>query len=136
MTIRRLVAIVMIAGLALAPLSRPVMAGSPPAGEMGAMSHHVAVAASDLDASDMAASMAADEMANDMPCCPPKAPAPIDCEKCLLMAACMTTGFTAVPTSTLLRFPAVSGRIARPKDDSWLQSLAHPPPDHPPRILI
>jgi hypothetical protein len=75
-------------------------------------------------------------MANDMPCCPSKAPAPIDCEKCLLMAACMTTGFTVVPVSTLLQFPAVSGRITRPKDDSWLHSLAHPPPDHPPRILI
>jgi hypothetical protein len=123
--IRRLVAILMIAGLVLAPLSRPVMAAAESsAGAMAAMSH------------DMAASATTDEMAADMPCCPSKAPAPIDCEKCLLMAACMITGFTAVPVSTVLQFPAVSGRIARPKDDSWLHSLAHPPPDHPPRILI
>lgn len=119
-TIRRLVAIFMIAGLALAPLSRPVLA----AGVMDAMSD------------EMTASATMDEMARDMPCCPSKAPGPIDCEKCLLMAVCMTTGFTAVPISTSLRFPAVSSRIARPKDASRLQSLAHPPPDHPPRPLI
>lgn len=123
-TIRRLVAIFMIAGLVLAPLSRPVMAESPPAGAMVATSH------------DMAASMMTDEMANDMPCCPEKAPTPIGCEKCLLMAVCMTPGFTVAPISTLLQFPSVSSRMTRPKDDSWLQSLAHPPPDHPPRILI
>lgn len=122
-TIRRLVAIFMIAGLVLAPLSRPVMAASP-AGGMAATSH------------DMAASAAMDEMANDMPCCPSKAPSSSGCEKCLLMAVCMGTGFTVVQVSTLLQFPAVSGRIARPKDDSWLQSLAHPPPDHPPRYLV
>lgn len=122
-TIRRVVAIFMIAGLALAPLSRPVMAESSPAGAMAGISR------------DMAASATVHEMAKDMPCCPSKAPAPIDCEKCLLMAACMTAGFTVVPVSTLLQFPAVSGRITRPKDDSWLESLAHPPPDHPPRLL-
>ncbi|MGL4263666.1 MAG: hypothetical protein ACRCTX_18785 [Afipia sp.] len=121
-TMRQLVAIVMIAGLALAPLSRPVMAESPPTGAMAAMSH------------DMAAT--ADEMANDMPCCPSKAPSSSGCEKCLLMAACMATGFTVVQISTLAQFPAISSRTAQPKDDSWLQSLAHTPPDHPPRILI
>lgn len=122
-TIRRLVAIFMIAGLALAPLSRPVMAESPPADAMTTMSH------------DMAAPATMDEMAN-MPCCPSKAQAPIDCQKCLLMAACMTTGFTAGPEFTVLRLAAVSSQILRPKDDSWLQSVAPPPPDHPPRILI
>jgi len=123
MNMRRLFAIFMIAGLVLAPLSRPVMAESPLAGAMVAMSH------------DIAASATADEMANDMPCCPSKAPVPNGCDKCLLMAACMTAGFTAVQVSTLLQFPA-SGRTTRPKDDAWLQSVAHPPPDHPPRILI
>lgn len=122
--IRQLVAIFMIAGLVLAPLSRPVMAESPPDGAMAGVSHEVA------------ASATTDEMANDMPCCPSKAPSPVDCEKCILMAACMTTGFTVVPVSTLLRFPAVSSRTVRSRDDSWLQSLAHPPPDHPPRILV
>ncbi len=129
MTMRRLVAIFMIAGLALAPLSRSVMAEPPPADAVAAMSH-------DMAASNMAASAPTDQMADDMPCCPSKAPVPIDCEKCLLMAACMTTGFTAGPDFTMHRLPAVSSQILRPKDDSWLQSLAHPPPDHPPRILI
>jgi hypothetical protein len=99
------------------------MAESPSTGAMAAMSH------------DMAASAMTDEMANEMPCCPSKAPVPADCDKCLLMAVCMNASLTA-PAFTVLRAPAVSSRIARPKDDSWLQSLAHPPPDHPPRILI
>lgn len=124
LTIRRLVATVLIAGLALAPLSKPVMADSLPGSAMAAMSQ------------DMAASVTTDEMANDMPCRPSKAPASTGCEKCLLMAVCMTASFAAVPASTLLRFPAVSSRIARPKDNSWLQSLVHPPPDHPPRLLV
>src|SRR6267378_3321276 len=55
--IRRLLAIFMIAGLALAPFSRPVMAGM------------TADASTSVAAEDMSVSATADEMAGDMPCC-------------------------------------------------------------------
>src|SRR3981189_3315659 len=61
-TIRRLLAILVIAGLALAPVSQPVMAETSPDVSMQAM------------ADNMSASEMTDEMAGEMPCCPSKAP--------------------------------------------------------------
>jgi hypothetical protein len=123
-TIRRLLAISVIAGLILAPLSPPVMAGAPSDASMSAM------------AKDMSTSEAADEMAGDMPCCPSKAPAPIDCDKCVFMAACMSQ-FLAGPPAATFRPPfAVSGKIAPLRNDFWPDGLGHPPPEHPPRTPV
>ena len=118
-TIRRLLAVFMIAGLVLAPLSRPVMAGTTSDASTSAMAH------------DMSMSATADEMAaNDIPCCA----AVIDCDKCVLMAACMTKCFAGMSTAIFHPLLAVSTRIAPLWNDSWPDSLGHLPPDHPPRI--
>jgi len=118
-TIRRLLAISVIAGLILAPLSRPVMAGTTP----------------DAAMVDMSASAATDEMAGDMPCCPSKAPAPTDCDKCVLMAACMSQ-FLVGPAAIFRPPFAVSGKVAPLQNDFWPDGLGHPPPEHPPRIVV
>jgi len=120
-TMRRLLAIFMIAGLVLAPLSRPVMAGT---------TSDVAMA----DEMSMAAT--ADEMANDMPCCPPKAPAPIDCDKCVFMAACSAKCFTGLSAVVFCPSFAASSQVAPLQNDFWLDGLGHPPPEHPPRTLV
>jgi hypothetical protein len=126
--ISRLIAIVMIAGLALAPLSRPVMA-APSDVSMSAM-------AEDMSASTGADDMSTAEMTGEMPCCPTKAPAPIDCDKCIYMAACMTKCFAGLSAAIFRASFAASGRIAPLQNDFWPDSLGHPPPDHPPRTLV
>ena len=121
--IRRLVSILMIAGLTLAPLSRPVPAGIALDVSMPAM------------ADDMSMFPTVDEMASDMPCCPAKAPLAGDCDKCVFMAACMSQ-FLAGP-AVIFRPPfAVSGKIAPLQNDFWPDGLTHPPPEHPPRTLV
>jgi hypothetical protein len=123
-TIRRLLAILMIAGLVLAPFSRPVLAGATSGQPASAM------------ADGMSVSGTADDSANDMPCCPSKAPTPIDCDKCVLMAACMSQ-FLAGPQAAIFRAPfAVSGKIAPLQNDFWPDGMRHPPPEHPPRTLV
>jgi hypothetical protein len=122
--IARFLAISVIAGIVLAPLSRPVMAGTAQEPSMAAM------------ADDMSISGMEDEMAGDMPCCPSKAPMPTDCDKCVLMAACVGQFLGGVP-ATLFRPPfAVSGTIVPLQNDSWPDGLGHPPPEHPPRTLV
>jgi hypothetical protein len=122
-TIRRLLVISVIAGLVLAPLARPVMAAPTPDASMPAM------------ADDMSMSATSDEMAGDMPCCPSKAPAPIDCDKCVFMAACMSQ-FLVGPAATFRPPFAVSGKIAPLRNDFWPDGLGHSPPEHPPRTLV
>lgn len=124
LTIRRLFAVLMIAGLALAPVSRPVMAET--------LSHASMPAIAD----EMSAAATMDEMASDMPCCPSKMPVPVDCDKCVFMAACMSIGFTAASATVLHPFPIVSDAIALQREDSRPDGLGHPPPEHPPRILV
>jgi uncharacterized membrane protein YraQ (UPF0718 family) len=79
-TMRQLLAILVVAGLVFAPLSRPVMAGTASDASMSAM------------ADDMSMPATSDEMADDMPCCPSKAPAPLDCDKCVFMATLLWNG--------------------------------------------
>jgi hypothetical protein len=122
--IRRLLAILVIAGLALAPVFRPVMAETPSDASMQAMTD------------DMSASATTDEMAGDMPCCPSKAPAPIGCDKCIFMAACMSIGFAGISASVFHPFLIASDAIALQRNDSRPDGLGHPPPEHPPRILV
>jgi hypothetical protein len=123
-TIRRLLAILLIAGLALAPVSQPVMAETSPDVSMQAT------------ADNMSASDTTDEMASDMPCCPSKAPAPIGCDKCVYMAACMSKCFTGMSAAVLQPFLIASDDIASLQNDAWPDGLGHPPPEHPPRTLV
>jgi hypothetical protein len=124
LAIRRLLAILMIAGLALAPVSRPVMAEAPSHASMHAMTD------------EMSPSAMTEEMANDMPCCPSKAPAPIDCDKCVFMTACMSKCFTGMSTCVFHPFLIASDSIALQRNDSRPDGLGHPPPEHPPRTLV
>jgi hypothetical protein len=123
-TIRRLLAIFMIAGLVSAPLSQPAMAGMVPDAPMPAM------------ADEMSMSAMVPETASDMPCCPSKAPAPIGCDKCVLMAACATKCFSGLAVALFQPLFAVSVGLARPQDDFWPDGLGHPPPEYPPRTLV
>lgn len=123
-TIRRVMAMAMIAALVMAPVMRPAMAetdaGMPPS-------------ATEADHGAMAMSGA---MAGDMPCCPSNSHQPVDCEKCLLMAACMVQCFTGHPDAELHLVRGTVGTRLPLHDDFWPDGLGHPPPDHPPRILI
>src|ERR1700682_6765411 len=96
----------MIVGLALAPVSRPVMAATPSDVPMQAM------------ADEMSPSGTTDEMANDMPCCPSKAPAPLDCDKCVFMATCMSKCFTGMSTTLFQPFLNASASIALRRNDA------------------
>jgi hypothetical protein len=123
-TIRRLLAILMIAGLALAPLSQPVMAEMSSDASMQVM------------ADEMSPSAMADEMASDMPCCPSKAPTPVGCDKCVFMAACTSLGFVGMSSAVAHLFLTASDDVASLQNDSWPEGLGHPPPEHPPRTLV
>jgi hypothetical protein len=129
LAIRRLLAVLMIAGLALAPVSRPVMAATSSQAPMQAM-------ADEMTPSEMSASATMDEMADDMPCCPSKAPASIDCDKCLFMAACGSVCFAGVAATISHPFPIASNTIALQRNDARPDGLGHPPPEHPPRSLV
>ena len=122
--LRRLLAVLMIAGLALAPVSRPLMADT-----SSHTSQHAMVA-------EMSASDSMDEMASDMPCCPSKAPMPTDCDKCVFMAVCGSIGFPALSVSISHPFPILSDAIALQRNDARPDGLGHPPPEHPPRSLV
>ena len=123
-TIRRLLAILMIAGIALAPLSQPVMAEMSSDASMQVM------------ADEMSPSAMADEMASDMPCCPSKAPTPVGCDKCVFMAACTSLGFVGISSAVAHLFLTASDDVASLQNDSWPEGLGHPPPEHPPRTLV
>jgi hypothetical protein len=117
------------------------MAGMTSAAPMAAMADDMSMSAM-ADAMSMSAtadamsmSATADEMASDMPCCPSKAPAPIDCDKCVFMAACMTKCFAGMSAAIVHPVLAASARIASLRNDSSPDSMGHPPPDQPPRIL-
>jgi hypothetical protein len=128
LAIRRLLAILMIAGLALAPVSRPVMAAT------SSQSPHE-MRADAMTPSEMAADTM-DEMASEMPCCPSKAPAPVDCDKCVFMVACGSLCFAGVSATVSHPFPILSDTIALHRNDAWPDGLGHPPPEHPPRSLV
>lgn len=113
----RLLAIFLIAGLVLAPLSAPANAGT-------AMGKAAA-----------AAEMAATEMAADMPCCPDKS-IPMDCDQCPLMALCMVTNFHVPSPAGIIEIRPVTVRLLAPASDPQGDSLGQHPPPRPPRSLV
>lgn len=122
-TIRRLLAIFTIAGLILAPLSRPAIAGTTADASMSAMED-------DMPTSAMT------DAGGAMPCCPAKAPTLFDCDKCVFMASCMSHCVAGI-SAALFRPPfAVSGKIDPLRNDAWPAGLGHPPPEDPPRTLV
>jgi hypothetical protein len=75
-------------------------------------------------------------MANDMPCCPSQAPAPAGCDKCVLMAACMSQCFTVVATEVRHPPRIASESVAPRQNDSRRDGVGRSPPEHPPRTLV
>ena len=118
-----MLAMLMIAGLALAPVSRPVMAG---------ISSDASMQASD----EMSSSAMTDEMANDMPCCPSKAPAPVSCDKCFCVTACASGCFAGVSSTVFHPLLRALNDVAPLRNDFGPDELGHPPPEHPPRTLV
>jgi hypothetical protein len=128
-----MLAILMIAGLALAPVSRPVMAATSSQAPHEMMADEMAP--SDMVSSEMAADTM-DEMASDMPCCPSQAPMSVDCDKCVFMAACGSVCFAGIPAGVSHPFRVVSDHVALQRNDARPDGLGHPPPEHPPRRLV
>lgn len=162
MTLRRLItlplAMLIIAGLAFAPLVTPASAKmlGMMGGGMYGMSHADAMQAMAPMADDATSDMAAmhdmgamhdmnamsgmmsemEPMAADMPCCPNDKKSDT-CPDCPLMAICALKTAQAHPSlggALLLRSPVRAIQFTR--DDALLAGLDHPPPDHPPRHLI
>jgi hypothetical protein len=71
------------------------------------------------------------DMSDDMPCCPDKS-APVDCDKCPLMASCMVKTFHA-PSAGVIDILAVAILKLSPRSDPEAESLARPPPPRPPQ---
>jgi hypothetical protein len=117
MILRRLIAsllaVLVIAGLVVAPLVTPaaakVMAGA--------------------ELTDMAS------MSGNMPCCPDEKST--GCPDCPLAAMCVFASVLAGPSSAEalpMRLPTRAAHSVF--DDAPSHGLDRPPPDHPPRILV
>lgn len=116
MNLRRLLnlilAVLVTAGLALAPMATPAAAKEPSAAGMADMS-----------------------MSADMPCCPDEQKSK-DCQDCPLVAMCVLKTAQAGPSLA----PALPVRHAIRTahsvfDDAPADGFDRPPPDHPPRNL-
>src|SRR5262245_42777319 len=115
----RILTVLAIVGLALAPVVQPAMAVQVSKEMPAAMSG---------SAFDKVIADAAD----DMPCCPSK-PAP-DCGKdCPLMALCVTAPIHFV-SQTELAVPLTFVAVVFPGGHSDLASIAQTPPRKPPKL--
>ena len=110
--IGRLLAVLVIVGLAAAPLVSPVAAERLSVGEM----------------SDMVA------MSGDMQCCP-DGQKNNSCQDCPLVAMCMLTIAQAEPSPTNgIQISFQTRRLSFALADLIADGLMGDPPDHPPRI--
>jgi hypothetical protein len=112
----RLLAIFVIVGLVLAPLTARANTGAMAAMAMTAMSDDAAA------------------MSDDMPCCPEKS-APVDCDQCPLMALCVSTLQAPLPAGIAVIQP-VTLRTLLPGSDPEVESLGYSPLPTPPRSLV
>jgi hypothetical protein len=120
MTVRRLckllLAVLVTAGLSLAPLATASAAG------------HAMAAPTMQVASDVSG------MADDMPCCPHKQ-TNNDCKDCPLVAICVLKAVQASPSSDGAMIGQVR-ELLRPSGDVVADGLSRPPPKRPPRYLV
>jgi hypothetical protein len=118
-TIRRLLPMLAIAGLVLAPVAQPVMAM--PADMQATMGGHAEM----VDHAAMA-------MPDGTPCCPHEQKKP-DCGKdCPLMAMCVAPLHSTLP-GYVFSAPVMHGDIVALRDDRSLDSLSQAPPPRPPK---
>jgi hypothetical protein len=111
-TIGRVLSILALFGLAVAPVARPAVAL--PHGNM-AIADDAAMA-----------------MPEDMPCCPKKAPNP-DCGRdCPLMAICATQLLCNAVQGLTLVIPLSLADLCFPGNDTRVAGLSQAPPPRPP----
>jgi hypothetical protein len=116
--ITRLLAIMIVAGLAVAPVAAPAA--------MQASIMHASMAAEMTDMSSMAA---------DMPCCPDEQKSKT-CTDCPVIAMCvLTTAQVAPPEAMALPVRHAVRTTHALRDDVFADGLDRPPPDQPPRNL-
>jgi hypothetical protein len=120
--IARLLAILVIAGLAVAPLATPAAAKASGHAEMTDM------------ASMSTESMSTESMSTDMPCCPDEKSGCPDCPLAAICVLKITPAAPALADAILMRLPTKAGHTV--SDDALSHGLDRPPPDHPPRILV
>ena len=110
--IGRILVILALAGLALAPISAAVA--------MPAMTPVPAMAGMD--------------MAADMDCCPKQQTPLPDCAKCPFVAMCLTAFGALSADDVVFNFRTPVAPSLRPGPEFALSSLAGEPPSRPPRI--
>jgi hypothetical protein len=108
-------AIVVTAGLTIAPVVTPATGQHPSTAKMVQMA----------DTPDM--------MAN-MPCCPDKKSN--DCQDCPLIAICMLKLLQAGPSKQAAALDLSAYQLLQPADDRLVDGLGEHPPDHPPRTIV
>jgi hypothetical protein len=144
LTIRQVFAAIVAAAIALTPSSRLAMAAMP--SDAPAMAHEMVMPSTDAahgltqdTSQDTAMSMPGDEtveMGAGTPCCPHKAPSPVDCDKCVMMAGCMAKCFSGTAATAIYLLPRLAAVIVPQRDEARLTSFGRPPPEHPPRSLV
>lgn len=113
----RLLAVLVIVGLVVAPLSAPANAGGVASMAMTSMSDDAAA------------------MADDMPCCPDKS-APVDCDKCPLMALCVSTTLQPPLPARVTEVQSVTLRLLLPGSDPEVDGVGYSPLPKPPRFQV
>jgi hypothetical protein len=116
---KSLLAFLVTAGLAIAPLATAAAAGHSMPAAMMQMA--------DMD--DMP------DMAAHMQCCPDKQKGN-DCKDCPLVAICLLKVFQSGPSAQAVAMSLPAHQRLHPADDRVVDGLARPPPDHPPRHLV
>jgi hypothetical protein len=112
----RLLAVLVIVGLVIAPLTARANTGATASMAMTSISDDTAA------------------MSEDMPCCPDKS-APVDCDQCPLMALCVSTTLQAPLPAGVAELQPVILQMLRPGSDPEVESLGYLPPPRPPRSL-
>jgi hypothetical protein len=118
----RLLAVFLIVGLVVAPLSARAKGDASAA--MTMMSMAVTTITGDT------ASTSA-----DMPCCPDQS-APADCDGCPLMAICAVTTLQAPLPAGVTEIQPTTLRMLLPGSDPEADGVGHLPPPKPPRSLV
>jgi len=135
LTIRQVLAAVVAAAIALTPSSRLAMAMP---SDAPAMVHDMVMPAMG-DTQVLTMAMSGDEVGEadaDMPCCPHKAPSPVDCDKCGVMARCAAQCFSGVVAAAGDLLPRFAAALVPQRNEARPTSLGRPPPEYPPRSLV
>lgn len=120
-TIGRLLAVLALFGLVLAPLSGPRMAF---AGMPEAAGQHAT-----MDGQSVQNGVA---MPDAMPCCPDETPMP-DCSKHCQMAMCAANVLLSVPAPSWISSPPMAFHKLAGRQDRTLSGVSPAPPPKPPR---